>query len=234
MEESKEESRPKDDAKAATDAGDVVAYLQEHQDFFLNHPQLLAELDIPHTEGDGVVSLIEKQVSVLRERHRKEQQQLYSLVQTARENERVAERLHRIAVEVVAFTDIDDALDTVAQMVKDLFNVEYVSFRVSIPIGDRSEHVDPRKPEFADLYHRVNRGRSVCDDQIADAIRCFLFGEDAEVSSAVFIPLGGNRPCGILALGSPSAERFTVDQGTFYLDRLGELIGGAIKRITGS
>lgn len=226
-----EDSKPQDDSKADIDAGDIVSYLQDHRGFFLNHPQLLAELDIPHTEGGGVVSLIERQVSVLRDRQRREQQQLYALVQTARENERVAERLHKIAVEVVGFRDIDDALDTIAQMVKDLFNVEYVSFRIATEVGDRPEQVDPRRPEFADLYHRVNRGRSICDDQITPAVRSFLFGEDADVCSAVYIPLGGNRPCGILALGSPRADRFTADQGTFYLDRLGELIGAAIRRI---
>ena len=226
-----EDSKPQDDSKADIGAGDIVSYLQDHRGFFLNHPQLLAELDIPHTEGGGVVSLIERQVSVLRDRQRREQQQLYALVQTARENERVAERLHKIAVEVVGFRDIDDALDTIAQMVKDLFSVEYVSFRISMDIGDRPEQVDPRKPEFADLYHRVNRGRSICDDQVTAAIRSFLFGQDADVGSAVYIPLGGNRPCGLLALGSPQADRFTSDQGTFYLARLGELIGAAIRRI---
>lgn len=229
-----EDSEPREESKTGTGAAEVVSYLQDHPDFFLNHPKLLAELDVPHLEGEGVESLIERQVSVLRERHRKEQQQLYALVQTARENERVAERLHRIAVEVVAFSNIDDALDSVAQMVRELFSVEYVSFRITTQIGDRPECADPRSPEFADLYHRVNRGRSVCDNQIAAPIRTFLFGEDADVSSAVFIPLGGNRPCGILALGSPREDRFTADQGTFYLDRLGELLGAAIRRIAKS
>jgi uncharacterized protein YigA (DUF484 family) len=226
-----EETEPRQRVKSSTDAGEVVAYLQEHRDFFLNHPQLLAELDIPHGEGDGVVSLIERQVSVLRDRYRKEQQQLYALVQTARENERVAERLHRIAVEIVAFRDIDEAIDTVAQMIKDLFNVEYVSFRIANERGDRPEHVDPRSPEFAELYHRVNRGRSMCDNRISASIRSYLFGEDADVASAVYIPLGGKRPDGVLALGSSDADRFTPDQGTFYLDRLGELLGAAIRRI---
>ncbi len=226
-----EEKEPQGDGKPSIDVDTVVAYLRDHNDFFLQHPQLLAELDIPHMEGDGVVSLIERQVSVLRDRHRKEQEQLYALVQTARENERVAERLHRIAVEVVGFRDVDDALDSVSQLIKELFSVEYVSFRITAQRGDRAEYVDPRSPDFADLYHRVNRGRSVCDNQITPSARAFLFGEEADVASAVFIPLGGKRPCGILALGSPRQDRFTAEHGTFYLDRLGELIGTAVTRI---
>jgi len=226
-----EETTQCDEEKTGNAAEDVVSYLQSHKDFFLLHPELLGELDIPHTEGDGVVSLIERQVSVLRDQHNKEQQQLYALVQTARENERVAERLHRIAVEVVAIEEMDDALDSVTQLIRELFNVEYVSFRITSQIGDRPERVDARSPEFADLYHRVNRGRSVCDNRVQPVSRIFLFGEDAEVGSLVLIPLGGSRPCGVLALGSPKEDRFTSDHGTFYLDRLGELLGATIRRI---
>ncbi len=222
-------TRHDDDTTGSADA--VISYLQNHKDFFLHHPELLGELDIPHAEGDGAISLIERQVSVLRDRHKSEQQKLYALVQTARENERVAERLHRIAVEVAAVNDMDDAFDTVTQLIKELFSVQYVSFRITSEIGDRPERVDPRSPAFADLYLRVNRGRSVCENPVEPASKIFLFGEEADVGSAVLIPLGGSRPCGILALGSSRADRFSADHGTFYLDRLGELLGATIRRI---
>ena len=214
------------------DAESVVAYLRAHKNFFLEHPELLAELDIPHDEGEGSISLIEKQVSVLRKRNEAEQQQLYSLVQTARDNERVAERLHQIAVEILGFENLDDILDSVSQMIKDLFNVEFVSFRITNGIGNRPEMADARSPAFADLYHRVVAGHSVCDSKLSPASKSFLFGEDAEVKSVVLVPLGGSRPCGVLALGSLQDERFTTDHGTFYLDRLGELLGAAICRLS--
>ena len=214
------------------EAESVIAYLRLHKNFFLEHPELLAELDIPHDEGEGSISLIERQVSVLRERNEAEQQQLYSLVQTARDNERVAARLHRIAVEILGFENLDDVLDSVSQLIKDLFNMEFVSFRITNGVGSRPEMADARSPEFADLYHRVVAGHSVCDNKLPPASKSFLFGEDTEVKSVVLVPLGGSRPCGVLALGSLQDERFTADHGTFYLDRLGELLGAAIYRLS--
>lgn len=210
----------------------VVAYLEANKDFFLNHPALLAELDIPHREGEGVISLIQRQVDVLRQKHRQEQEQLHALIRTARDNERVAERLHRIAVEVLGHDDFDDALDHLAQLIKESFGVDHVSLRIASKRGQREELVDARSPVFADLYHRVVRGRSVCDNQLAPASKTFLFGGHAEIKSVVLIPLGGKRPCGILALGSVEENRFTEDHGTFYLDRLGELLGAAIQRLS--
>ena len=212
----------------------VIEFLRAHKDFFVEHPELLVELDIPHSEGEGAVSLIEKQVSVLREQSEAEQKQLYSLVQTARDNERVADRLHSIAVEVLGFDNLDDVLDSVPQLIKDLFSVEYVSFRITNSTGERAELVDARSPTFADLYQRVMSGQSVCDNQLAPTSKSFLFGEDTNIESVVLIPLGGSRPCGVLALGSAKEERFTTDHGTFYLDRLGELLGAAIRRLSNS
>ena len=227
-----EKTEQQDDPTKIDEAESVVAYLRAHRNFFLEHPELLVELDIPHDEGEGSISLIEKQVSVLRERNEAEQQQLYSLVQTARDNERVAERLHRIAVEVLGFENLDDILDSASLLIKDLFNVEFVSFRITNGIGNRPEMADARSPAFADLYHRVVAGHSVCDNNLTPTSKSFLFGEDAEVKSVVLVPLGGSRPCGVLALGSLQDGRFSADHGTFYLDRLGELLGAAIYRLS--
>lgn len=227
-----EKTKQQSETAITDEAESVIAYLRAHKNFFLEHPELLAELDIPHDEGEGSISLIEKQVSVLRKRNEDEQQQLYSLVQTARDNERVAERLHQIAVEILGFENLDDILDSVSQLIKDLFNVEFVSFRITNGKGNRPEMADARSPAFADLYHRVVAGHSVCDNKLAPASKSFLFGEDTEVKSVVLVPLGGSRPCGVLALGSLQDERFTTDHGTFYLDRLGELLGAAIYRLS--
>lgn len=226
------EVEPKIENGKTDEVKNVIDYLRKHKEFFIEHPELLAELDIPHAEGEGAVSLIEKQVSVLREQSEAEKKQLYSLVQTARDNERVADRLHRIAVEALGLDNLDDVLDGIPQLIKDLFNVEYVSLRITNSAGERDELVDARSPTFADLYHRVMSGQSVCDNQLAPAAKSFLFGEDASVESVVPIPLGGSRPCGILALGSPKEGRFSKDHGTFYLDRLGDLLGAAIKRLS--
>lgn len=227
-----DETQDQGDPIPDPEAESVAAYLQAHPDFFLSHPELLADLKIPHREGEGVISLIERQVAVLRQQHKQEQDQLYALVQTARDNERVAERLHRIALEILGVDDFDSALDSLSPLIQELFSVDQVSFRITGEAGERKEMVDGRLPVFADLYHRVADGRSVCDNQLAPAEKSFLFGEDTTVKSVVMIPLGGSRPCGILALGASAADRFTANQGTFYLDRLGGLLGAAIRHLT--
>ena len=44
----------------------IVRFLRDHPDFFERHPELLADMLLPHETGSAV-SLVERQVSVLRE-----------------------------------------------------------------------------------------------------------------------------------------------------------------------
>ena len=48
----------------------VADYLKNNLDFFVKNPAILAELKIPHEHG-GAISLVEKQLTVLREQNRK-------------------------------------------------------------------------------------------------------------------------------------------------------------------
>ena len=53
---------PVDNSQAAT----VVAYLQEHPDFFLREPALVVSLALPSEGPGGTVSLAQHQASLLR------------------------------------------------------------------------------------------------------------------------------------------------------------------------
>ena len=46
----------------------VIVYLRNHPDFFQQHAHLLSELRLPHESGSAV-SLVERQVAILRERN---------------------------------------------------------------------------------------------------------------------------------------------------------------------
>ena len=58
-------------------------YLAAHPDFFENHAALLNSLHLPHATG-GAISLVERQVSVLRQKDLKLEKQLKELIEVAR------------------------------------------------------------------------------------------------------------------------------------------------------
>ena len=69
------------------------------------------------------------------------------------------------------------------------------------------------------------------DGQIRDSQREFLFGAEApNIGSVAMIPLGGQPPLGLLALGSVDRDRFHPGMSTEFLQRMGELITDAVAR----
>jgi hypothetical protein len=73
----------------------VVQYLQHNADFFERHPQLLARLRLQHPRNGSTVSLIERQVEVLRDKIQTQEQKLAEFVRVARANNVLAEKIHR-------------------------------------------------------------------------------------------------------------------------------------------
>ncbi len=213
----------------------VVTYLTAHKDFFARHPELLTALSIPHPESGHSVSLIERQVGALRDENSRSRRQLQKLLSTARANEALTERLHHACVALLEVRDRGELASGLPMRLARVFDVAYVSLKIARADDhvERAEEVDKDDPRYRKLYDRIAHGQSVCDDRLARDSLEFLFRQDApRVGSCALIPIGGRDPAGILALGVEETDRFRADLGTLYLDRLGEIIGVTLKRLS--
>lgn len=211
---------------------DAARYLRSHTDFFERHPDLLARLKLPHEPGDNTVSLIERQVAILRERNRKLDQKLRELIGLARANDVLSKKIHHLAMRMIGTTDMSEMLKTLESVLHD----ELGSDRSVLVLFDN-------EPESADLFAGsfvrnlkrdesglelfqtfLNTSRPRCG-QINGIKRDFLFGKDgSDIESAALIGLGDKAAIGFLAIGSVEASRFHPGMSTDFLVRLGELI----------
>ena len=82
-------------ATAELDEEQVREYLKENGDFLQRNPDMLDYLHISHPSGSAV-SLVEKQVSVLRERNVEMRHRLNALTANARDNDRLYEQTRRL------------------------------------------------------------------------------------------------------------------------------------------
>src|ERR1700761_4994229 len=73
----------------------IATYLQQHPDFFERHHAVLARLRLPHARGGSTISLVERQIEVLREKHSAGEAKLAEFVRVARANDALADKLHR-------------------------------------------------------------------------------------------------------------------------------------------
>jgi uncharacterized protein YigA (DUF484 family) len=85
-----------------TVAEDSIAdYLKSHPDFFERHATVMLGLKLPHRAGGASISLVERQVSMLRQRNAQLERQLKDLVAVAKQNDALVEKIHQLCLKLM-------------------------------------------------------------------------------------------------------------------------------------
>jgi uncharacterized protein YigA (DUF484 family) len=176
-------------ASGEIDEERVAEYLLNHPGFFERRPQLLGTLKLSHPTGGDAVSLIERQVSVLREQNRSLERKLLELVNIARENEQLSRKLHSFAAELLKTGSLSDAIAVTEDKVRELFNTDFVAVKLLPGVtDDPSLQVDNeiRQGLFNKL---VEQDKPLCG-QLTDSQMAFLFGGTAAETRSAPVPAG--------------------------------------------
>ncbi len=215
----------------------VKDYLTAHPDFFENHSSLLSSLQLPHSTG-GAVSLVERQVSVLRQKDLKLEKQLKDLIGVARANDLLAAKIHELTLQLLATPDLSSTIIALEVGMRSGFGADQAVLVVfgdpdsfsDIKAGRFFRVIDKNAEELGPFKTFLNGSSARCG-QIRDSQREFLFQEEAEeVGSAALVPLSDDTQIGFLAIGSADADHFHPGMSIDFLTRLGDLIAGALKR----
>ncbi|MCP4041916.1 MAG: DUF484 family protein, partial [Gammaproteobacteria bacterium] len=208
-------------------------YLQNHPDFLMAHPELLGQLELSHSCGDAV-SLIEHQVAVLKDHNRQLRQKLQGLIDNARENEKLNQRLHRLTLELLVCEDIDQVFTVLYDSLREDFSADKVVLRIFAALqaeGDFGmvEFVDPEVWERELFSSLLRSSRPVCG-RLQQEQSQFLFGAESEsINSGLLLPLGDIAGFGVLAIGSKDPRRFHPGMGTVFIRNLGEVAARLIR-----
>ena len=211
----------------------VADYLKNNLDFFVKNPAILAELKIPHEHG-GAISLVEKQLTVLREQNQETNKKIHELIEIATQNEELARRMHQLALNLIDADDPKDIFSTMYDNLKKNFHADRVIVRLFanpafIDSFPTDEFVGKESIEES-LFKRIIEKREPLSGKMKHQQQVFLFGDDGDdIASSVMIPLHGVGWGGILAIGSFDAERFQPGMGIELLANLGEILSFIIK-----
>lgn len=216
---------------------EVQEYLLQHPDFFERHNALLGTLRLPHVAG-GTVSLVEKQVSVLRQKDLKRERKLKDLLDVARANDTLSSKIHQLTLRLLHAADFPATLAVIEEGLRTGFDADQ---SILVLFADPADFNDVRIGRFFLPIARDNEALKAFDTflqgngprcgQVRDAQCDFLFGKETdEIGSAAMIPLGRKASLGFLAIGSVDADRFHPGMSIDFLIRLGELVTEALTR----
>ena len=212
-------------------------YLMDNPDFFERHAALLSTLRLPHRSGSAV-SLVERQVSVLRQKELKHERKLKELLAVARTNDALSAKLHRLTLKLLAAKDLAATLACLEESLRSDFDADQ---SILVLFGDPGAYEDinvgriflpvSAEDERLKAFDTFLNGSGPRCGQVRDAQRDFLFGRETdEVGSAALVPLGKQAEIGFMAIGSVDANRFHPGMSIDFLTRLGELVTEALKR----
>jgi hypothetical protein len=229
------------DLKADTvDEQAVMQYLQLHPDLFDRHPQLLTRLRLQHPRHGTTVSLIERQVEVLREKHAALEQKLAEFVRVARSNDALADKIHRFTRRLLRTATRAQALAQIEDSLREDFDAYHTVLVLQVPKGAPGvpapegasrflRQVSSDNPIFKSFESLFSNARPRCG-QVRDSQREFLFGAEAPaIGSVALIPLTAMAPPGLLALGSVDRDRFHPGMSVEFLSRMAELIADSLQ-----
>lgn len=210
----------------------LLELLKDCPDILVRNPALLAELEVPHEAGKAI-SLIERQVSVLREKLNTTDKRLCELMNIARANERLAESRHRLAINLLGAHDLEDVISIVLDELGNELEADYAVVRL---ITDNSDRLNDTPELFIDAnseglvaFNTMLDNRKPLCGHCTDEQNAFLFGDDAsDIGSAAVIPLVAGEKLGLLGLGGKDERRFSIAMGTEFLTQIGELVSAAL------
>ena len=221
-----------------TDEERIERYLTLNPDFFERHQPLLARMRLPHMRTGSTVSLVERQVEVLRDQKTDADRRLAEFVAVARANDHLAERIHRFTRRLLRATSAAAALNALEASLREDFDAFHSVLLLTAPVASLADielGTFLRKLPADDANMRtfealLATGKPRCG-QVRDSQRDFLFGPEASsIGSVALVPLGEAGTVGLLALGSAERERFHPGMSTEFLKRMGELITDALSR----
>ena len=176
------------DSPKPLDSETVAAYLRLHPEFFIDHDELIPELRIPHQRGD-TVSLVERQVKLLRERNIEMRQRLSHLMEVARDNDRLFDKTRRLVLDLMDASSLEEVVSCVEDSLRREFQVPFVGLILfsdaPLPVG--------RSVSSAEAHQAIGGllagGKTICGVLREHELN-FLFGEaGADVGSAAVVGL---------------------------------------------
>jgi uncharacterized protein len=226
-------------SKASLDDGMVAEFLHNSPDFFERNAGLLAKLRLPHLRNEGsTVSLVERQIEVLRDRNQALERKLKELIDVARSNDALAARIHRLSQRLIRAHDLLQTVNAIETSLREDFDAMHVvlvlftaaarALKSDAPLFLRTD--SPDSPDMRTFESLLQAGKPRCG-QIRDSQREFLFGADTvAIGSVALAPLGPKGNLGLLAIGASDAERFHPGMSTDFLSRISDLVAFALTR----
>ncbi|MCY3810874.1 MAG: DUF484 family protein [Gammaproteobacteria bacterium] len=229
---------------APIDEEAVAGFLAANPDFFARHPRLLTELDLQHA-ADGTVSLVDRQVQLLRTRTEDLRRHLNEILANATDNDGTFARTRTFTLALMDAADLPALDSTLAKHLVDGFEANHAicfvrgwappDARGGPPFGHLAGIRDDEQPPLARLFDADDPSCKACRPE--DYKRLFTDADIDAPGSIALVPMhvantGTNRDLtATLVIGAKDPRRFAPDMGKVFLFYIGDVLARTLIRL---
>ncbi|MAD57767.1 MAG: hypothetical protein CMK44_04240 [Porticoccus sp.] len=208
----------------------IKEYLENNPNFFEKNPDTLSNLMIPHPTG-GAISLVERQVLMLREENQKLLNCIKRLQITAENNVGLFEKTSRLLASLVIAGDLKSLINTLSDRLNNDFKIEFHrlimfdKYKFEPNIHTKVSSIDKAKQNISSIM----MADGPCSGISIKAELDFLFDSDGQkVKSAAASKLFNNSIFGILAIGNSDESYYNSEMDTIFFSHITKLLNALI------
>ena len=200
---------------------DVSDYLILNPDFLIENPQVLDSIKIVHDSGVAV-SLIQKQVEILRSNYNSTTNNIMNILEVAKTNEKIFSLTKKLILALINSSKKAFIADFKATSCKLLF------FDKNTKVFPKSRVKDPS--EATRILGNLLKSGKVYSGPLQLQESNFIFNNRRKIIEAALVPLSASSFVGLLALGSDVIGKYNKTQDTLFLDFIAEIISNLIEK----
>jgi hypothetical protein len=211
----------------------VASFLTENPTFFLKNEQLLTDLYLPHASGEAV-SLLERQVSILRERNIDMRKRNGEMLEQGERNDVLFKKTRLLVLDLLDARSINDLATRLSAFCEKEFQVDKVDFSLvaNTDTHRATQHRVLAEAEIGRSMPGLLTSRECISGTFREDELAFLFNKQQQgLKSAIVMPIYIDASIrGFLALGSNDARYFNARMDTLFLNFIGEVVARVIPR----
>lgn len=211
----------------------VRDYLARHPDFFVDNDDLLLTLNLPHGES-GAISLVEKQVAMLRERDKSSRVKLDEFLKAAKQNDDIFKKCQFMILGLIEAEDPKAFLKNLEKGFKRDFKSSAYSLLI---FGDDPKQINHftsvvRKETAKEYVAALIRSTKPTLGKLRPTEQDFLFRHQSEKvkSSVVLSVREGREQIALLAIGNSDPDYFRPGMGTVFVQFIADTLARLIPR----
>ncbi|PCJ28244.1 MAG: hypothetical protein COA96_01685 [SAR86 cluster bacterium] len=223
-----EKAEPENDISAEQ----VAHYLKNNPKFFIEQDELLADLSLPHESGKAI-SLLERQVTILRDRGIEARQKLNNLLENARNNDELFDTTQNLVLALLRAENTTEIANITQDQLSNHPNIDACEIiivqRKGLNVSDsiRVDFREKLQEDFSDVFRlKKTHCGAITDDKIE-----YLFPSVGNIRSTALCPISNKGAVlALIAFGNREENYFNINLDTLFLDFIGHVVGAVLDR----